>query len=153
MKAHFNVRLVRFFYFIILLICFTVTGCPVKYVADYDANIKEEIIQTSKKVDMFWGDLLDTSVGERKYVKFKDKYNEIETDLRGLVTKNEIRPLNRESTKQAQNALDLWVQDRELHKKNDSFTDFEAKQHRKQFSRVFVAMAKGEEAKNMAPDK
>jgi hypothetical protein len=139
--------------FIILALCFAGTGCTVKYVADYDANIKDEIIQISKKIDLFWGDLLDTPVGDRKYIKFKDKYNEIESDLRGLVTQNEIRALNRESTKQAENALDLWVQDRDLHKKNDSFTDFEAKQHRKQYNRVFIAMAKGEEAKNVAPEK
>ena len=151
MKTRFKVGIP--YVFIIGLICLTCSGCPVKYVADYDATMKEEIVQVSKKVDLFWGNMLDTPAGERIYAKYKDRYNEIETDLRGLVTENDIRPLNKESTKQAQNALDLWVQDKELHKKNDSFTDFEAQRHRKQFIRVFIAMAKGEEAKNMSPEK
>jgi hypothetical protein len=62
--------------------------------------------------------------------------------------KNEIRALNKESTKQSKIALELWVQDRAIHKKDNGFTDFEAKRHRKQFYRVFKAMAKGESVKN-----
>ncbi len=150
MRANLNVRL---FFVYILLLFLTITGCTVKYVAEYDATIKEEIIQVSKKVDLFWGDMLDTPANERKYVKFKDKYNEIEADMRSLVMKNEIRPLNQESTRQAEIVLGLWVEDRELHRKNDSFSDFEAKQHRKQFTRAFIAMAKGEEAKDVSSGK
>lgn len=138
----------RFLYLLFLLIYFGAAGCTVKYVAEYDTTIKDEIVQISKKVDLFWGDLLDTPSNERKYGKFKVKYNEIEADIRGLVMRNEIRPLNDESTKQAKIALGLWVQDRELHRNNDGFSDFEAKRHRVQFTRVFTAMAKGEEAKD-----
>ncbi len=138
----------RFLCLVILVMYFGAAGCAVRYVPEYDAAIKDEIVQTSKKVDLFWGDLLDTPSNERTYAKFKAKYNEIETDIRGLVMKNEIRPLNDESTKQAKIALNLWVQDRELHRAKDTFSDFEAKQHRAQFNRVFTAMAKGEEKKD-----
>lgn len=148
MRTKFKVGFVYLFFVVFLLVG---TGCTVKYVAEYDASIREEIVQVSKKVDLFWGELLDTPINERKYAKFKDKYNEIETDIRGLVMRNEIRPLNKESTKQAKIALDLWIEDRELHRKS-SFTDFEANQHRKQFTRIFTAMAKGEEIKNAASD-
>jgi hypothetical protein len=141
---------VGFAYLFFLLFSVT-TGCTVRYVAEYDAAIKEEIVQVSKKVDLFWGELLGTPVKERNYAKFKDKYNEIETDIRGLVMKNEIRSFNKESTKQAKIALALWIEDKELHKKDDSFTDFEASQHRNQFMRVFTAMAKGEEVKYSSP--
>lgn len=149
MRAEFKIRFVYLFFLVFLVS----TGCTVKYVAEYDAAIKEEIVQVSKKVDLFWGELLDTPINERKYAKFKDKYNEIEADIRGLVMRNEIRPLNKESTKQAKIALDLWIEDRELHRKNDGFTDFEARQHRTQFTRVFTAIAKGEEVKDTATDK
>ena len=135
----------------ILLLISAVTGCTVQYVADYDASIKEEIVQTAKKVDKFWGNLLDQEEANRPYETFKDQYNEIETDIRGLVMKNEIRALNKESTKQAKNILELWVQDRGLHKKNDGFSNFEANRHRTQYSRMFTAMAKGEEVKNPNP--
>lgn len=129
---------------------FSATGCSVHYIADYDASMKDEIVQVAKKVDLFWGSLLDTDINDRKYDKFKNEYNLIETDIRGLVMKNEIRTLNNESTKQANIALDLWIEDKSIHKDNDAFSDFEAKRHRKQFNRVFTAMAKGEEAKNIS---
>lgn len=132
----------------LITILLSANGCAVRYVADYDASIKEEIVQVAKKVDLFWGDLLDTPTVDRRYDKFKEQYNQIETDIRGLVMKNEIRALNKESTKQANIALELWIEDRSIHKDKDSFSDFEAKRHRKQFNRVFTAMAKGEEAKN-----
>lgn len=125
-------------------------ACTVRYVADYDASIKDEIVEVAKSVDVFWGALLDTDASKREYDKFKVQYNQIETNIRGLVMKNEIRALNQESTKQANIALDLWIEDRKIHKKNNSFSDFEARRHRKQYLRVFTAMAKGEEAKNIS---
>ena len=126
-------------------------GCTVQYVAEYDASIKEEIVEVAKKVDLFWGELLDVDESQRTYDRFKMKYNEIETDIRALVMKNEIRPLNSESTKQAQLALELWAEDRANHKEKDTISDFIAKRHRRQYTQVFTAMAKGEEAKNIDP--
>jgi len=129
-----------------------ITGCTVKYVSDYDGAIKEEIVLVAKKVDLFWGNLLDTNAEERKYELFKETYNEIETDIRGLVMKNEIRPLNKESTRQAEILLNLWMEDKKIHKESDTFKDFIAKQHRRQYVRIFTAMAKGEEAKKNSPE-
>lgn len=140
----------KFSIIFLITVLLSANGCTVRYIADYDASIKDEIVQVAKKVDLFWGALLDTQSADRKYDKFKDQYNQIETDIRGLVMKNEIRALNKESTKQADIALELWVEDRSIHKENDGFSDFEAKRHRKQFNRVFTAMAKGEEAKNIS---
>lgn len=143
---------IRFLYLFFIILLIVTGGCTVKYVADYDAGIKDEIIQISKKVDLFWGELLDTPEAERNYEKFRNKYTAIETDIRGLVMRNEIRPLNKESTKQANIALELWIQDRDEHKKNDKFSDFVARRHRKQYQRVFIAMAKGEDAKNTSAE-
>lgn len=135
--------------FSVILIFGILSGCTVKYVADYDAAIKDETVQIAKKVDLFWGDLLDTDIENRQYDVFKDQYNEIETDIRGLLMKNQIRALNKISTKQVSILLDLWIEDKNIHKASDTFTDFEAKRHRKQFVRAFTAIAKGEEARNL----
>lgn len=126
------------------------SSCTVKLVPDYDASIKEETLEIAKKVDLFWGKLLDTEMDERKYASFKDQYNEIETDIRGLLMKNKIREQNEISTKQIENLLELWIEDKKIHKHNDTFSDFEAESHREQFVRVFTAIAKGEEAKNIS---
>ena len=115
--------------------------------AEYNSVIKEETVQTAKKVDLFWGKLIDTPISERKYDTFKDKYNEIESDIRGLLIRNKIQELNKSSTTQVETLLDLWVEDKRIHKDGDTFSDFEANRHRKQFVRVFIAIAKGEEAK------
>jgi len=144
-----NITQIHFSIIFLVISFFNVSGCAVRYVADYDASIKNDIAQVAKKVDLFWGRLLDMNVNERKYNKFKDQYNQIESDIRELVMMNEIRSLNKESTMQAKIALELWIEDRTNHKDNDGFSDFEAKRHRKQFNRVFTAMAKGEEAKNI----
>ena len=140
----------RLLFVVVIVALFASSGCAVRYVADYDASIKEEIFQVAKKVDIFWGVLLDTDKAERPYDKFKEQYNQIEADLRVLVMKNEIRALNKESTKQANIALSLWVEDRQIHKKEDSFSNSEAQRHRKQFHRVFTAMASGEDIKKNA---
>jgi len=63
---------------------------------------------------------------------------------------NQIRPLNEESTRQVQIVLKLWIDDRTSHKKNDSISDIIATLHRSQYNRLFIAIARGEEAKNMS---
>lgn len=126
------------------------SGCTVKYVADYDPAVMDEIVQVSKAVDMFYGQVLETPEGERQYEKFRSQYAAIDGDLYGLRLKNEIRPLNKESTRQVEIAQNLWQQDMSDHKKNDSVSDFIANRHREQFRRIFIAMARGEQAKAAA---
>ena len=140
-----NRRLISIFLSLIFL-----ASCSVKYVADYDSSIKEETVNVAKQVDLFWGNLLDTPVSNRQYAQFKDQYNLIETEIRGLLIKNQIRALNELSTKQIEILLGLWIEDKESHKTEDTFSDFLANRHRQQFVRLFVAIAKGEEAKKMA---
>ncbi len=130
-----------------LALVVSVIGCTVRYVAEYDASIKDEIVRIAKEVDLFYGQVLDTPTGERQYKKFKDDYLKIETDLRALEMRNEIRTFNKESTAQTKIALDLWLDDKENHKKDNTVDDATLKVHRKQFARVFVAMARGEGAK------
>jgi len=140
----------RIFFFPLILMLSIYSACSVQYVAEYDASIKKEIVRIAKLVDLFWGELLDTPIEDRKYNNFKKMYNKIETDIRGLKMMNEIRPLNKATTKQAENALELWKEDKQIHKDNDTFSDFEAKSHRKQYMRIFIAMAKGEKAKDIS---
>ena len=144
-----GVRSANRLWFAILSLVFlaSMIGCTVRYAAEYDASIKEEIIRIAKQVDLFYGRLLETPSGERQYKNYKDDYLKIEADLRALELRNEIRTFNKESTAQTKIALDLWLEDRESHKKDNTVDDATLKLHRKQFARVFVAMAKGEEAK------
>ena len=139
------------YFFSIYLLLGLLAGCTVKYVADYDASIKDETVEIAKKVDLFWGNLLETPANNRPYENFKTQYNEIETDIRGLLMKNQIRERNKPTIRQVENLLELWIEDRDIHKKENTFSDFLAKRHRKQFVRVFTAIAKGEKAKDISP--
>lgn len=64
--------------------------------------------------------------------------------------KNKIREQNDISIKQISHLLERWIEDKKIHKQNDAFSDFEAESHREQFVRVFTAIAKAEEAKNIS---
>lgn len=122
-------------------------GCTVQYVAAYDENIKDEIIKIAGEVEMFYAELLETEINDRTYDNFIDKYLAIEVNLRTLLLKNKIRPLNEESTKQTEIALELWLDDKEKHKTNNTVSNFIVDSHRSQFQRIFIAMAKGEAIK------
>lgn len=133
----------------ILLVLMLIQGCAIKLVADYDANVALEIIAVSKQVDQFYGKLIETSSSERSYDKFKDKYIEIEVNLRGLIVQNKTRPLNDESISISEITLEKWLKYKSAHKEKNSYKDILAKNHRKRFTRLFTAMAVAEEAKKM----
>ena len=62
-------------FFSFLIIC---QACTVKYVADYDPSVMEEIVKVSKAVDMFYAQILEMPEGERQYEKLKAGYINID---------------------------------------------------------------------------
>lgn len=130
------------------LVLMTTAGCTYRYVSQYDPEVEEEIYIISKKVDVFFGKLLETSKDERTYQQFKNEYIEIEADLRLLLRRNEIRALNDETVAQIKTTLELWLDDKTKHVQKETVSDFIAKKHQEQYSRLFIAMIKGETAKN-----
>jgi hypothetical protein len=127
-------------------------ACSVKLIADYDSNTFEEILKVSKKIDQFYGNLLETSEGDRKYLKYAAQYVEIETDIRSLVTRNQARPLNIESTKISETILTLWIKYKQLHQEKDGYSSGTAKLDRTRFVRLFNAASAAEEAKKLDPE-
>ena len=166
MKSH-MLHLSRAPFFIgVMLILMLSQGCSIKLVADYDAKIAQEIINVSKQVDKFYGELLETTYSDRSYDAFKDKYIAIEVNIRALVVQNKARPLNDESISIAETTLEMWLKYKDKHRENwakyrlpdgdsnkieakDIYKDTLAKNHRKRFTRLFTAMSVAEEAKKM----
>ena len=136
----------------LILLAFSLGGCTVKLVADYDSVAFEEILQVGRKVDKFYGDLLESKSSERAYQKFSDRYVEIETDIRSLVTRSGARALNEESTQISGITLNLWVKYKDGHKAKDTYSDGTAKLDRNRFIRLFAAAASAERAKNLDAD-
>lgn len=133
----------------IVIMLMAATGCTQQYVADYDERVVEDVHVISKKIDVFFGTLIETPQDHRGYQACKDTYIDIEADLRLLLRRNEIRPLNDETIKQINIALRLWLDDKAKHEEKNTVSNFIAKKHREQFGRLFIAIAKGEMAKDM----
>ena len=102
-------------------------GCSIKLVSDYDSATLEEIIKVGKKVDRFYGDLLETPTADRQYQKYAGKYVEIETDLRSLYIRNKARAFNEESTEISDIILKLWVKYKTNHALKRGYRDGSAK--------------------------
>lgn len=134
------------------LIALASTGCAIKLVSDYDAAAFEEILATGKKVDKFYGSLLETKSDARQYSVFVDQYVSLETDIRGMVTRNQARALNSESTEISRLILKVFVKYKGLHKDKNTYTDGTAKLDRNRLSRMFASAASAEEAKKLSAD-
>jgi len=135
-----------------LAVAIGLTGCSIKLVTDYDSATFEETLRVGKKVDRFYGDLLETPADDRQYSKYSDKYVEIETDLRSLWTRNKARTLNQESTEISEIILNLWLKYKNAHERSNTYSDGKAKLDRNRFTRLFVSAADAEAAKKLDPD-
>ena len=127
-------------------------GCQVKLVSDYDSATFEEILKIGKKVELFYGELLEIPANSRPYQKFASQYVEIETDIRSLYIRNQARALNKESTEISTITLNLWLKYKTLHAQKDGYPDGIAKLDRKRFTRLFVAAADAEASKKLDAD-
>jgi hypothetical protein len=126
-------------------------GCAIKAVADYDPAVFEEIITVAKKVDRFYGGLLESPSAARKYRQYAERYVEIETDLRWLYMRNRARYLNAESTCISEIILDLWRKYKGRHESTDGYSDGNARLDRDRFNRLFVSAMVAENEKKLNP--
>lgn len=135
-----------------LVVALATTACSIKLVADYDATAFEEILAVGKKVDKFYGTLLETRANERPYAKFANDYVSMETDIRSMLVRNQARALNSESTQISEIILKLMTKYKDRHRARDTYTDGNAKLDRNRFTRLFASAASAEEAKKLDAD-
>jgi hypothetical protein len=106
----------------------------------------------AKKVDRFYGDLLEAKTTDRKYSAYSERYVEIESDLRSLYVRNNARPLNRESTGIADIILQKWIKYKDKHKSKDTYSNGMATADRDRFTRLFTSALSAEAKKNLTAD-
>ena len=119
-----------------VLLAATLAGC-LQLVAPYDDQTEREIFAAARTVDQFYGELLEARADARRYARFADRYVQIETELRALVLRNEVRPLNEDSVEIARNILTLWTQAKDRHQKRDGYEPGAARLDRDRFARMF----------------
>ena len=127
-------------------------GCKLFYLPAYNAQISEQIDNTSNTVDKFFTMMLETTTAEnngRAYALFDEQYMEIEAKLNSLYILNNTRPLNEISTHICENTLQLWVKYKEVHKKDNTISNGLIKLNQKIFSDLFIAMQIAEKAKGL----
>jgi len=138
--------------FLVTLALLGLGACSIQLVADYDSTTYEEILRVGKKVDHFYGSLLEAPEKDRKYARYSEKYVEIETDLRSLYIRNKSRPLNQEATAISESILGLWMKYKQAHHDRDGYSTGIAKLDRNRFSRLFGSAADAEAAKRLDPE-
>ena len=121
---------------IALLLVATLPGC-LQLVAPYDDQTERETFTAARAVDLFYGEILEARPDARSYAKFSERYVQLEAELRGLVLRNEVRPLNEDSVEIARNILTLWQQAKDRHQKSDGYENGAARLDRDRFARLF----------------
>ena len=132
----------------LLVLTLLMPGC-FKFVPDYDSTLEANIIQTAKMVDIFYRKMEKLPEGQRPYSQFKDGYFEIETELNSLYLRQKTKPLNGNSIRITEIAIELFTGDRATHEKTGTFKTVLIKRHNEQMQRVFIAMANAEAAKKL----
>jgi hypothetical protein len=129
-----------------------ISGCAIQLVADYDSAAFEEILAVGKKVDKFYGSLLEVKPDNRPYSAFSEQYVVLETDVRSMLLRNQARALNSESTEISRIILKLLTKYKDRHKARNTYTDGNAKLDRNRFTRLFASAASAEEAKRLTTE-
>src|SRR5258706_4389413 len=130
----------------VLLALMTAPGC-FRLIAPYDEQTQQAIFAAARAVDQFYGDLLEAAPATRAYAKYSGRYVQIDTDLRALVLRNEVRPLNQDSTGIARDIQKLWEEKQDQHRRTDGYPDGVARLDRARFTRLFRYAAAAERAK------
>ena len=112
---------------VFLLTTLLFLSCRVMLVPEYSAQLEDQISKTAKATDKLYIDILDVPVNNRTYENFKDRYNEIESEINSIKLKNEARPKNADFLVINKNLKDAFDEAKKYHKENSTLADGEAK--------------------------
>lgn len=135
------------------LIGLVTQACQVKWITDYDSEMVNEIVEVAQDVDSYYAKLLalTNEDGEIQFTEqyprksFEAFYQDIDSDLYGIMLKNQSKSLNTYSTEISKSILqDYWRKYK---------GDLDSKEtilliHRNNFTKNFEALLKAEKAKN-----
>jgi len=130
-----------------LLILSMASGCALQMVSNFDRQTEQQIMDVAKKVDRFYVQLSELSKEKRTFHFSQSTYLNIEVELSALLMRQKVRELNELTTKQVEITQNLWLQDKKQHQQANSISDFLIKTRKQQYQRLFLAMIRGEQAK------
>jgi len=98
-----------------------VTACTLHIAPDYSPETANSIVGTEKKIDKFYAGLTATPEDQRKFQAFSTEYQDVEVEIRALILRCKIEPMNDRSTEMATTLLDLWQKIESRHKQKDGY--------------------------------
>jgi hypothetical protein len=110
----------------ILLLTCSLLACRVTWVPEYNAQLEEQIAKAAKATDKLYIDMLDIPLANRLYETFKDRYNEIESEINSIKLKNEARPKNADFLVINKNLKAAFDEAKKYHKDNSTLSNGEA---------------------------
>lgn len=106
---------------LLVIIFLFFSSCTVRLVADYDSNTVDSILGINKEIDEFYDYLILGEKSKRFKENVKD-YVKINSDLKLLLRKNEIKENNKEMTRNIFLTDSLWNKYQQEHQKHDSLS-------------------------------
>lgn len=110
-----------------LVVSAFIVSCRVTLVPEYSAQLEEQVASTAKATDKLYIEMLDVPLSSRTYESFKDRYNEIESEINSIRLKNEARPKNTDFLVINKNLKDAFEEAKKYHKENSTLSDGEVK--------------------------
>ena len=112
----------------LMMVCFVMlVSCRVALVPEYSAQLEEQIAKTAKATDKLYIDMLDVAESNRTYDKYRERYNEIESEINSIRLKNEARPKNSDFLVINKNLKEAFEEAKNFHKENSTLKNGEIK--------------------------
>jgi len=131
----------------IAILISTLSGCALQMISSFDVKTEQQIMELAKQVDRFYTELQALPPEKRTFQFSKSIYLSIEVELAALHLRQQVRTLNDLTTKQVVIVQTLWQQDKSRHQQSDGISNFLVKRRKQQYQRLFLAMIRGEQAK------
>ena len=110
----------------LFLLTWSLLACRVTWVPEYNALLEEQIAKAAKATDKLYIDLVVVPLANWTYEIFKDRYNEIESEINSIKLKNEARPKNADFLVINKNLKAAFDEAKKYHKDNSTLSNGEA---------------------------
>jgi hypothetical protein len=120
-----------------LLSLIALFSCRVMLVPEYSAKLEEEIAKAAKANDKLYIDLLDAAPDKRSYEAYKERYNDIESDINAIRLKNEARNKNEDFLKIITNLKEGFSEAKQYHKDKNTLKDGEIRAYQSTLSALW----------------
>jgi hypothetical protein len=112
-------------------------ACRVTLVPEYNARLEDEIAKAAKANDKLYIDMLDAAPERRSYEAYKEKYNDIESDINSIQLRNEARNRNEDFLKIIRNLKEGFSEAKNYHKERNLLKDGEIKAYQSTLSALW----------------